>query len=287
MHTQEDFNRFVIKVAPEGSLQGFHIPYTEDLISMEPCTLWAKFLLEEREEAAFSGPQIRAYMGQQPGALNSKRAMQPLLETGLGNEATFQCGIRMANASWLPFDEVAFTEDMLFSAAWSVQHRQSLREQRREFGSVLAEMARMLQPLQRQLKRCAVPHQHKLVDINVVLAITTVCLIMWQANMLPTRLLQGHNLASTITATGIFGEVQEEKPSMTREELLGSNHRQSLSEAKQTRMDRHTDFLFPSYLEEEAREWSTQCCSSKESLRCFLMDGAQRQPSSSSRRRAN
>ena len=82
MHTQEDFNHFVIKVAPEDSLQGFHIPCTEELISMEPCTLWAKFLMEGCEEAAFSGPQIRAYMGQQPGALNSKRAMQPLLETG-------------------------------------------------------------------------------------------------------------------------------------------------------------------------------------------------------------
>ena len=111
--------------------------------------------------------------------------MQPQLETALGNKAAFQCGIRIANASWLHFDEVAFTEDMLLSAAWSVQHRQSLREQRREFGSVLAEMARRLQPLQRQLKRCAVPHQHKLVDINVVLAITTVSMIMWQANMLP------------------------------------------------------------------------------------------------------
>ena len=68
-----------------------------------------KFLLEEREEDAFSGPQVRACMGQQPGALNSKRAMQPLLETGLGKEAAFQYGIRMASSSWLPFDEVAFT----------------------------------------------------------------------------------------------------------------------------------------------------------------------------------
>ena len=136
--------------------------------------------------------------------------MQPLLGTSLSNEAAFQCGIRMASASWLPFDEVAFTEDMLFSAAWSVQHKQSLREQMREFDSVLAKMTRILQPLQRHLRRCAVPHQHKLVDINVALAIVTVCLIMWQANMLPTRFLQGHNLASTITATGIFGEVQEE-----------------------------------------------------------------------------
>ena len=130
MHTQEDFNRLVIKVAPEGSLQGFHIPYIEDPIDMEPCTLWTKFLLEEREEAALSGPQIRACRGQQPGALNTKRAMQPLLGTSLGNEAALQCGTRMANASWLSFDEVAFTEDVLFSAICSVQHRQSLREQK-------------------------------------------------------------------------------------------------------------------------------------------------------------
>ena len=81
---------------------------------------------------------------------------------------------------------------------------------------------------------------------STLMASTTVCLIMWQANMLPTKLLQGHSLASTISTTGIFGEVQEEKPSMSREELLGSNHGQSLSEDfKQTRMDRHTDFLFP------------------------------------------
>ena len=45
MHTQEDFNRFVIKVAPEGSMQGFQIPYIGNFSNMEPCTLWGKFLL--------------------------------------------------------------------------------------------------------------------------------------------------------------------------------------------------------------------------------------------------
>ena len=80
MHMQEDFNRLVIKVAPEGSPQGFHIPYIEDPINMEPCTLWAKFLLEEREEAAFSGPQIRACRGQQPGALNTSGPCSRCLE---------------------------------------------------------------------------------------------------------------------------------------------------------------------------------------------------------------
>ena len=79
MHTQEDFNRFVIKVAPEGSLQGFHIPYIEDPINMEPCTLWAKFLLESAKSCLFWTPDP-GVQGQQPGALNTKRAMQPLPE---------------------------------------------------------------------------------------------------------------------------------------------------------------------------------------------------------------
>ena len=32
-------------------------------------------------------------------------------------------GIQMASASWLPFEEVAFTEDMTFPAAWLVQDK--------------------------------------------------------------------------------------------------------------------------------------------------------------------
>ena len=37
MHKQENFNPFVFKVAPKGSLQGFQNPYIEDLTNMEPC----------------------------------------------------------------------------------------------------------------------------------------------------------------------------------------------------------------------------------------------------------
>ena len=36
IHTQEDFNRFVLKVAPNSSLQGRQTSYIEGLISMEP-----------------------------------------------------------------------------------------------------------------------------------------------------------------------------------------------------------------------------------------------------------
>ena len=140
-HTQEEFSRFALKMSSEGSLQGFQIPYIEDLINIEPCTLWGKFLLKEREEHAFSGPQVRACMRQQPGALSSRRAMQPLLAPGLGKEAAFQCGIRVASSSWLPFDEVAFTEDMSFSAAWSVQNKASLRERRRAVTQILQRRA--------------------------------------------------------------------------------------------------------------------------------------------------
>ena len=52
-------------------------------------------------------------MGQQPGALNSERIVQPLLATGLGKKATFQDSTRTDNPSWFPFEEVAFTGDTL------------------------------------------------------------------------------------------------------------------------------------------------------------------------------
>ena len=55
MHTQEEFNRCALKVSLEDSLQGFQIPYIEDLIDIEPCTLWGKFLLKERENMHFLG----------------------------------------------------------------------------------------------------------------------------------------------------------------------------------------------------------------------------------------
>ena len=102
MHTQGNFNRFAIKVAPGGSLQGLPTPYIQDLISIEPCTLWGKFLSGEREGYAFSGAQARACREQQPDALSSKWALQPLLTTGLGEEATFQFGIQMASAHGSP-----------------------------------------------------------------------------------------------------------------------------------------------------------------------------------------
>ena len=87
------------------------------------------------------------------------------------------------------------------------------------------ELNRRFQPC-RNMKMSAVPHPHYLVDTSVTRVITLMYLSKWQNNMLPTRLLQGHNLVSTIA--GVLEELQEEKPLTTREELLGSNHRQSL-----------------------------------------------------------
>ena len=94
-------------------------------------------------------------MGQQPGALGSKRALQPLPTAGLEEEAAFQSGIQMANASWLPFDGVAFTRDTMLSASWSVQSRTSLRRQKRAF-------------------------THNLVDINIAVVFAIMRLIKWQ-----------------------------------------------------------------------------------------------------------
>ena len=264
MHMQGNFNRFTIKVAPGGSLQGFPTPYIQDLISIEPCTLWGKFLSGEREGYAFSGTQARACREQQPGALSSKRALQPLLTTGLEQEAAFQPGIHMAIASLLPFDEVTFTEDMMISAAWSVQNN-APEEQRRPFTQVLQRLDRRLQPLQKQLEMSAVPHQHHLADISVALVITIMYLSKWQYNMLPTTLLQDHNLVSTIA--GVPGKLQEEKPLMTREGLRDSNHRQNLNKVfREAKMDKHADFLLPSCLEKQRGGRPRRCCRNRKPM---------------------
>ena len=183
---------------------------------MEPSTLWGKFLVREREEYAFSGPQVWACVEQQLGALNSKRAVQPLLATGLGKEAAFQCGIRMDASSWLPFDEVAFTEDTVVSAALSVRNRTSRRGHRRDRIQIQQEMTSRSQPMQNRWKMSTVPHQHNLVDINVALVITIMNLIMRQDDVLPVRLLQSHNWVNNTAATGVFEKFQEGRPPMTR-----------------------------------------------------------------------
>ena len=112
--------------------------------------------------------------------VDSRRALQPLLTTGLEEEAAFQTGIQMASASWLPFDEVAFTEDMMFSAAWSVQERTPLRKQRRTCTQILRKIYRRLQPLPKQLKMSAGPHQPYLVGISVALVINIMDSLRWQ-----------------------------------------------------------------------------------------------------------
>ena len=89
------------------------------------------------------------------------------------------------------------------------------------------------------------------------------------------------------TIAGVLEELQEEKPLMTREELLGSNHRQNLiKDFRQAKMDKHADFLFQSCLEKQAKERATPILQ-KQEVDATLLDGwCQRQPSASSRRRA-
>ena len=92
-------------------------------------------------------------------------------------------------------------------------------------------MTERLQPLQNPLKRSAVPHQHKRVDVNVAMVITILICSRRQDSMLPTTPLQDHNLVSTIAATGVFEARPDKEPPMTRKKLLSRNHRQSLIEA--------------------------------------------------------
>ena len=115
----------------------------------------------------------------------------------------------------LPFDEAAFDEGMSSSTAWAVRHRKSLRGQRRVPGQILTETTEELQPLQHPLRKSAVPHQHKLVDINVVMIVTIMICSRWQDSTMPTKLLQIHDLVGTTAATGVFKDHQEKEPPIT------------------------------------------------------------------------
>ena len=105
------------------------------------------------------------------------------------------------------------------------------------------------QPLRKRLKMSAVPHQHDFIDTNVALVIISTYLVKWLVSMLPTRFPPSHNLVSTIAATGVCKESQEETPPMTEEELRINSYRQGLSESlRQAKMDKHDDFFFQNYL---------------------------------------
>ena len=58
---------------------------------------------------------------------------------------------------------------------------------------------------------------------------------------------------------------------MTREELLGSNHRQNLlKDFRQAKMDKHADFLFQSCLEKQAKGRATPMLQKQEVDATFL-----------------
>ena len=65
------------------------------------------------------------------------------------------------------------------------------------------------------LDKRAVPHPHRLVDINVVMIVTITFRSGWQDGIMPTKPLQIHDLVSTIAATGVFKDRQEKEPPMT------------------------------------------------------------------------
>ena len=108
MHTQEK-QAFVIEVAPEGSLQGFQIPYIE---------------------------------GRQPGALHSKRAMQPLLATGLGKRQHSNVAHEWIILA-VPLRRGGLHRKHVVPAAWSTQNNiweEPNPENRRAFTQILQGM---------------------------------------------------------------------------------------------------------------------------------------------------
>ena len=107
-------------------------------MNSDPCRLWADF--KQNEEAPeFSAPRVTASLGIQPGVLNSKRALEPLLCTGLGKDQAFRWGREHCAMARLPFDDTPCTQDMMFAARWTVQSQGQARDLRSTFEGALSE----------------------------------------------------------------------------------------------------------------------------------------------------
>ena len=85
----------------------------------------------------------------------------------------------------------------------------------------------------------AVPHPHCLGDISVALVITVMYVNKWQDHILPARLLQDHNVLSTLQT---FLKNPGRRATVTREELLGSTTDRSSLDCKD-KMDKHANFV--------------------------------------------
>ena len=158
-------------------------------------------------------------------------------------------------------------------------------DKRRVLGQILAEMTERLQPLQDQSRRSATPHQHKRVDVNVAMVITIMFCSRRQANMLPTKPLQDHNVVSTIASTGAFEDCPEEEPPMTIKNCSARTTVRASLKTCGKDTDKHAGASFQNCREEEAKcgHDNSRGCGSKEPMRFFVMDGVQRQLSASRR----
>ena len=111
----------------------------------------------------------------------------------------------------------------------------------------------------------AVPHPHYLGDISVALVITVMYLNKWQDHILPARLLQDHNVLSTLQT---FLKNPGRRATVTREELLCSTTDRSSLDCR-TRWT-STPISFPELPEGASRGGATPMLQKQESNAAFL-----------------
>ena len=257
VHSQESFNKFVYKIVPQECIPGLRVPMIEDLLNSEPCNLWARFLAEGNSDE-FGAAQVTASLGQQPGVLNSKRALAPMLTTGMGKHATFLWGQQLCAEAHLPFDTTPATPDMRFLAEWAVATRGVAREQRSKFKGILQELARRTAPLHTHMKRQATANRVKLIDIHVGFVLAVMFIIGWKDHELPSRLLMGHAVVGPIPATGVFESKTTDEQVMTVAELVSKSHRADVIAAFQQKpVSEHRQFIVDSCVKEAERGWAS------------------------------
>ena len=229
--SQPTIQGFVQKLFPRNYTEGQPFPCLEDILNSDPFITWTQW----SEEVNPVQPSTCCFaefwevpkgweavtLGKQPGVLQAKTAVDPILGYGMGAEAHYLAAKQFAQTESLPWSKKATAEKGLkFAATNTVKHRHRLAEYRRAAKSAIQELGHRCRKLSEHIVEFQPEHVRKVASgINVVLIAVLVMVMQWPDWTLPSRFVSGFSIIGDLERTGVFRRGESPKE-LSRSELF-------------------------------------------------------------------
>ena len=257
--SQHHINQFVRSLFPYEWLNGYALPFLEDLLNQAPFSLWSSWA-EGREgnldiHYGTCAGQRDASLGLQTKALNAKGAMPNILPQRDTPQSMFEACKSIASVHHLPFDDASVDADLQFAVEWTVLHRTQLRDSRDEIRKAFMELLRRCSNLTKRLRLFQPAHARGLPSVQLGVIPYLLLIMQWKDTSLAHAMVHGFSLLGDLPKTGVFQPVQEEDPALTREDLWGRAP-EVLRWFEAQPLDDHASFLWDSCQEEIRKGWA-------------------------------